>query len=143
MSPDDTDLVFKVLAHHARRTMLDVVKRSPGCAVSEVEGHIELSRVEVLRHLRVLERAGLITSRKEGRVRRLYVNAVPIQMIHERWTTEWSSFWSSKLTRVKYRIEEGRKGKHGRIEQEGTDHDHTRADDLPDRDRGDQRRHLA
>jgi hypothetical protein len=47
----------------------------------------------------------LIVSRKEGRKRQLYFNAVPIQMIHDRWTTKYSALWAGGLTRIKYRIE--------------------------------------
>jgi predicted transcriptional regulator len=59
-----------------------------------------------MKHLRVLEQGGLLVSEKRGRTRELYVNTVPIQMIYDRWTTEYSGMWSERLTRLKYRIEE-------------------------------------
>jgi len=64
-----------------------------------------MSRIGAMKHLRVLEVARLVLSRKEGRTRRLYVNAAPIQMIHDRWTSEWSALWASEVTQLKYRVE--------------------------------------
>jgi predicted transcriptional regulator len=58
-----------------------------------------------MKHLRVLERAGLVHSAKEGRTRKLYFNSVPIQMIYDRWTTEFSKMWASRMTAMKYRIQ--------------------------------------
>jgi hypothetical protein len=52
-----------------------------------------------------------VTSVKEGRTRQLYFNAVPIQMIHDRWSTEYSALWAAQLTRLKYKVESGRKTK--------------------------------
>jgi DNA-binding transcriptional ArsR family regulator len=60
-----------------------------------------------MRHLRVLEDAELLISRRDGRRRRLYHNAVPIQLIHDRWTTEYSALWSGRMAEVKYRVEAG------------------------------------
>ena len=54
----------------------------------------------------VLEEAGLLISEKQGRTRRLYFNSAPIQMIHERWTTEYSALWAGKLTRFKHLVED-------------------------------------
>jgi len=105
MTPDSMNHVFEALAHPVRRKILDVVKDRPGCSVHEVCDFFEISRIAVMKHLRVLARAELIVSRKEGRTRELYFNAVPIQMIHERWTTDYSALWASGLTRIKYRIE--------------------------------------
>lgn len=85
--------------------MLDIVKNKPGCSVNEVCAFFPTSRIAVMKHLKILRRADLIHSVKEGRVRRLYFNAVPIQMIHDRWTTEYSSLWASRLTKLKYDIE--------------------------------------
>lgn len=114
MQPEEMDAVFHALASEARRRILDIVKESPGCTVGHVTAYFEVSRIQVLKHLRVLEDAGLIVSLKVGRTRELHFNPVPIQMIHERWTTEFSSFWASRLTTLKYRIENPKKGKsHG------------------------------
>lgn len=97
--------VFAALASETRRRILDVLKDQPGCSVRHVASHFDMSRIAVMKHLRVLEDAGLVTSEKVGRTRRLHFNAVPIQMIHERWTTEFSAFWAGSLTQLKYRLE--------------------------------------
>jgi predicted transcriptional regulator len=82
--------------------------------------HFPTSRVAILKHLKVLERAELILSQRVGRTRRLYINLVPIQVIYERWATEFSSLWAGQLTQLKYKIETrqsptvpNRKKKHG------------------------------
>jgi predicted transcriptional regulator len=105
MTPDGMDVVFQALGSAVRRRILDIVKEHPGCIVNEVSAQFGTSRIAVLKHIRVLEDARLLTSRKEGRVRRLYFNAVPIQMIYDRWTTEFSRFWASQLAEMKYRVE--------------------------------------
>ncbi len=99
------DAVFQALAHESRRRMLDTVKARPGIGVGELASEFDVSRIAVMKHLRVLEQADLIVSQKDGRTRRLYFNAVPIQLIHERWTTEYSAYWSGNLTRIKYLAE--------------------------------------
>lgn len=101
----DMDAVFQALAHESRRRMLDRVKECPGIVVGALASEFDVTRIAVMKHLGILERAGLITSEKDGRTRRLYFNAVPIQMIHDRWTTEYSAYWSGNLTRIKYLAE--------------------------------------
>lgn len=99
------EAVFQALAHRDRRKILDVVKNAPGCCVGDVCAYFESSRIAVMKHLKTLEEANLILSRKEGRRRRLYHNSVPIQMIYDRWTSEYGCLWASRLTRVKYAVE--------------------------------------
>lgn len=99
------DAVFRALASEPRRRMLDIVKNRPGCNVNDVAGEFDMSRIAVMKHLNQLEDAQLILSRREGRDRRLYHNAVPIQMIYDRWTTEYSALWAGRMTDVKYRVE--------------------------------------
>ncbi len=105
MRDEELDDVFQALAHRSRREILDILKSEPGTSVGNVCRHFETSRIAVLKHLRVLEGCGLVVSVKEGRTKRLYFNAVPIQLIHERWTTEYSELWASRLTALKYRVE--------------------------------------
>lgn len=105
MERESMDAVFESLAHPVRRKILDVIKEHPGCSVNDVCDYFEISRIAVMKHLKVLERAELVLSQKSGRTRELHFNAVPIQMIYERWTTEYSSYWASVMTKVKYRIE--------------------------------------
>lgn len=105
MSPDDLDIVFHALAHRDRRRILDLVREHPGCRVDDVSKEFATSRIAVLKHLRVLETADLIHSEKVGRERHLYFNAVPIRMIHERWTNEFSDFAASEMVRIKEAVE--------------------------------------
>ena len=82
MNDKDMDAVFQALAHESRRRMLDIVKEEPGIGVGALASEFDVSRIAVMKHLAVLEEAGLIISEKDGRVRKLYFNAAPIQMIH-------------------------------------------------------------
>jgi predicted transcriptional regulator len=110
MNAQSMNLVFEALASPVRRKILDVVKDQPGCSVHAVCDFFEISRVAVMKHLDLLEEANLIVSRKEGRTRELYFNPVPIQLIYDRWTTDYSALWASGMTRVKYRVESRRQG---------------------------------
>ncbi len=99
------DLLFHALAHRIRRKILDLVRASPGCSVNEVCAAFEVSRIAVIKHLRILESTQLLVVQKVGRRRALYFNAVPIQMIYDRWTSEYSGFWASQATDLKFKIE--------------------------------------
>jgi len=99
------DAVFQALASTSRRRILDIVLGMPGCSVNDVCKYFDTSRIAVMKHLRVLERADLIISRKDGRTRELYFNAVPIQLIYDRWTTEYSALWASHVTDIKFKSE--------------------------------------
>ena len=99
------DRLFQALASEARRQILDIVRDQPGCSVKDVCRYFDVSRIAVMKHINVLEQADLLISEKQGRTRRLYFNAVPIQQIHERWTTEYSASWAGRLTEFKRRIE--------------------------------------
>jgi DNA-binding transcriptional ArsR family regulator len=100
-----TDLIFHALSNRTRRRMLDLIRAQPGCIVAGVADVFDISRIGVLKHLQVLEDAGLVVSLKEGRERRLYANAAPIQMIYERWTTELDRYWAGTLTGLKRIVE--------------------------------------
>ncbi len=100
------DSVFLALGHQTRRKILDIVKSMPGCSVGDVVKYFDdISRIAVMKHLDVLESADLVVSRKQGRRRELFFNAVPIQMIYDRWTTEYSRFWASRALDLKYLLE--------------------------------------
>ncbi len=107
MKPDELDAAFFALASEPRRRMLDWLLAQPGCNVAQLSAHFEgeLSRFGVMKHLQVLERGNLVVSIKEGRERLLWFNPVPIQLIHERWASEYSAYWSAKLTKLKYDAE--------------------------------------
>jgi DNA-binding transcriptional ArsR family regulator len=108
MMTDTMDAIFRALASAPRRRILDVLKARPGITVGELAAEFPMSRIAVMKHLRVLEEADLVTSRKEGRTRRLHLNPVPIQFVYDRWTTEYSQFWAGRLADIKYRVERGR-----------------------------------
>ena len=105
MMTDSMDAVFRALGHPARRRILDIVKDRPGSSVQEVCEHFDTSRIAVMKHLRILAEADLLHSEKKGRTRRLYHNTVPIQMIYDRWTSEYSALWAKRMTEIKYRVE--------------------------------------
>jgi DNA-binding transcriptional ArsR family regulator len=104
---DDMGAVFDALGSETRRRILDIVKNDPGVSVGAVAVHFDTTRIAVMRHIRILEETDLIISRKEGRTRHLYHNAVPIQLIYDRWTTEYSSLWAGRMADLKYRVEYG------------------------------------
>ncbi len=101
----DMDAVFSALAHETRRRILDVLTARPGAGVGEIAAEFDVSRIAIMKHLAVLEEANLIVSQKDGRTRRIWFNAAPIQMIHDRWTNEYSAYWAGELTRLKYLAE--------------------------------------
>jgi len=106
MKPDEMDAVFAALASEPRRRILDILKKEPGCNVNRVtEFFGDMGRIAVMKHLAVLEGANLVLSEKVGRERLLWFNPVPVHMIYDRWTTEFSAYWAGKLARMKYRLE--------------------------------------
>jgi len=104
-SEDDMTAVFHALAHETRRRIMDVLKARPGIGVGELASAFDVTRIAVMNHIAVLEGAGLVVSEKDGRVRRLYLNAAPIQMIIDRWLDDFSGHWARKVTGIKYAAE--------------------------------------
>ncbi len=105
MKLDAMDLVFQALASRTRRRILDLLRRMPGCSVNELCQHFDMSRIAVMKHLRVLETAQLLVSQKSGRTRQLYFNVVPIQLIYDRWTDEYSAFGATQVADIKAQVE--------------------------------------
>lgn len=105
------DATFHALAHATRRSILDRLREEPGLSVGKLAHHFDVSRIAVMNHLAVLEKAGLVVSEKDGRTRRLFLNVVPLQQIHERWTDEYSGHWAGRLTSIKYAAERAAKEK--------------------------------
>lgn len=102
---DDMDLVFHALAHQTRRRILDLVRDKPGQTVGALAKGFDVSRIAIMNHMKVLEEAGLLISQKDGRSRRLYLNAMPIQAIHERWIDGFSAHWADRLSFIKHAAE--------------------------------------
>jgi DNA-binding transcriptional ArsR family regulator len=96
--------LWRALADPTRRQILDLLTERPRIT-GEIASHFAISRIAVMRHLEVLAAAKLVTSRKRGRERWHYLNAVPIQHLHERWTTPTSAGFASALLRLKGRAE--------------------------------------
>lgn len=105
MTEGEADKLFHALAHETRRTILDLVRARPGQSVGELAQAFDVSRVAVMNHLAVLEAAGLIISERDGRARRLYLNAAPLQMISDRWLSAFSEHWAGRVTALKYAAE--------------------------------------
>ena len=110
MSSVSDDLVFKALADPTRRALLDALFERDGQSQSELEevvrAHAEMTRFGVAKHLRLLEEANLVTSRKEGRSRRHFLNAVPIQAIHDRWIGKYTAARAAALLDLKKALED-------------------------------------
>jgi DNA-binding transcriptional ArsR family regulator len=106
MSRADTqDIIFKALSDGRRREILDTLKDAPKTTGDICEGFKTLDRCTVMQHLGVLEKAGLIFTKKEGRYRWNYLNAVPIRDIYDRWISQYASPSVELLTRLKHDLE--------------------------------------
>ncbi len=106
MTPESMDLLFHALASRVRRKLLDLIKERPGCSVNDLCCEFEVSRIAIMKHLRVLEESQLIVLQKNGRRKEIYFNVVPIQLIYDRWTSEYSAFWAAKTVDLKFLIED-------------------------------------
>jgi DNA-binding transcriptional ArsR family regulator len=102
----DDDRVFKALADSTRRFLLDRLFKRDGRTLTELESELEMTRFGVMKHLRVLEDAGLVVTRKVGREKLHYLNAVPIRLIHDRWIDKFTERRVSALTNLKRQLEE-------------------------------------
>src|ERR1700710_2518844 len=84
------DRVFKALGDTSRRLLLDLLFQRDGQSLSELEGELDMTRFGVMKHLRVLEEAGLVVTRRSGREKLHFLNAVPIRLIHDRWIDKYT-----------------------------------------------------
>src|ERR1700748_1121991 len=100
------DEVFKALADPTRRELLDELFREDGQTLSSLEQGREMTRFGVMKHLKVLEEAGLVTTRRRGREKLPFLNPVPIRLVHDRWVSKYAEPWASGLTRLKRELEE-------------------------------------
>ena len=103
----DDDAVFKALADASRRLLLDVLFERDGRTLTELDAELEMTRFGVMKHLQVLEEAGLVVSRKEGRQKLHYLNPVPIQEIHDQWIDKYRSRHASALADLRAELEGG------------------------------------
>jgi DNA-binding transcriptional ArsR family regulator len=102
----DDDRVFKALADATRRHLLDRLFKRDGRTLTELESELEMTRFGVMKHLRVLEDAGLVVTKKVGREKLHFLNPVPIRLIHDRWIDKFTERRVSALTDLKRQLEE-------------------------------------
>src|SRR5918998_2429928 len=104
------DAVFKALADPTRRGLLDELFKQGGQTLSALEGRLPMTRFGVMKHLRVLEEAGLVVTRKRGREKLHLLNPVPIRLVHDRWVSKYAEPWAAALTDLKRELEEEEHG---------------------------------
>ncbi len=97
--------IFKALADPSRRTLLDLLHASDGRTLNDLCTPLEMSRFGVMKHLNILEEAGLITTRKVGREKLHYLNAVPIRQLYDRWVSKYAEPWAIELTSLQNELE--------------------------------------
>jgi DNA-binding transcriptional ArsR family regulator len=102
----DDDLVFKALSDRTRRFLLDLLFQRDGRTLTELESELDMTRFGVMKHLRVLEDAGLVVTRRSGREKLHFLNPVPIQLLHERWIGKYRERRASALLDLKNNLEE-------------------------------------
>jgi uncharacterized protein YndB with AHSA1/START domain len=100
------DTVFRALADPTRRSLLDELFEQDGQTLSALERRLPMTRIGVMKHLRVLEAAGLVTTKRRGREKLHFLNAVPIRLVHDRWVSKYAEPWAATLTGLKRRLEE-------------------------------------
>ena len=101
----DDDSVFKALADPSRRFLLDLLFKRDGRTLTELESELSMTRFGVMKHLRVLERAGVVVTRRAGREKLHFLNPVPIRMIHDRWIDKYTERRVSALLDLKTELE--------------------------------------
>jgi DNA-binding transcriptional ArsR family regulator len=102
---DDDDRVFKALADPTRRFLLDRLFTRDGRTLTELETEVDMTRFGVMKHLRVLEDAGLVVTRRSGREKFHFLNPVPIRLIHDRWIDKYTVRQVSALADLKHELE--------------------------------------
>jgi DNA-binding transcriptional ArsR family regulator len=104
------DEVFKALGDPTRRALLDQLYARNGQTLSALEGRLPMSRFGVMKHLKVLEEANLVLTRKRGREKLHFLNPIPIRLVYERWVSKFAEPWAAALTGMKRELEEENDG---------------------------------
>lgn len=102
---NDDDHVFKALADATRRVLLDRLFANDGRTLTELVADLEMTRFGVMKHLHVLEEAGLVVTRRSGREKLHYLNPVPIRLVHDRWVSKFAEPWTAALSEIKQQLE--------------------------------------
>ncbi len=100
------DELFKALADATRRSLLDALFEKDGQTLSELQQPLDMTRFGVMKHLKLLEEAGLIVTKRRGREKLHFLNAVPIRLIHDRWTSKFTAPWAAALSGLKHQMEQ-------------------------------------
>src|SRR5712672_229632 len=100
------DDVFKALADPTRRSLLDELFERDGQTLSALEARLPMTRFGVMKHLRVLEEAGLVTTRRNGREKLHFLNPIPIRLVHDRWVSKYAERWVAALSEIKHKLED-------------------------------------
>jgi len=100
------DDVFRALADPTRRSLLDELFERDGQTLGALEARLPMTRFGVMKHLRVLEEAGLVTTKRRGREKLHFLNPVPIRLVHDRWVSKYAEPWAAALTGLKHDLEE-------------------------------------
>ena len=100
------DAVFRALADPTRRSLLDELFKEDGQTLTALDARLPMTRFGVMKHLRVLEEAGLVVTRRRGREKLHFLNAVPIRLVHDRWVSKYAEPWAATLSGLKKRLEE-------------------------------------
>ncbi|HEX3979719.1 MAG TPA: SRPBCC domain-containing protein [Acidimicrobiales bacterium] len=99
------DTVFRALADPTRRELLDELFNEDGQTLSALGDRFSMTRFGVMKHLRLLEEAGLVVTRRRGREKLHFLNPVPIRLVHDRWVSKYAEPWVSGLSDIKQRLE--------------------------------------
>src|SRR6516164_738940 len=99
------DDVFRALADPTRRSLLDKLFKRDGQSLSDLERNLPMTRFGVMKHLKALEEAGLVITRRRGREKFHFLNAVPIRLIHDRWVSKYAEPWTEALSDMKQTLE--------------------------------------
>jgi uncharacterized protein YndB with AHSA1/START domain/DNA-binding transcriptional ArsR family regulator len=99
------DAVFKALGDSTRRALLDELFEQDGQTLSALEARLPMTRFGVMKHLRVLEEAGLVATRRRGREKLHFLNPVPIRLVHDRWVSKYAEPWAATLSGLKTYLE--------------------------------------
>ena len=102
------DDVFRALADPTRRSLLDQLFKEDGQSLSALGKRLPMTRIGVMKHLRVLEDAGLLTTKRRGREKLHFLNPLPIRLVHDRWVSKYAEPWAAGLIGLKKEIEEER-----------------------------------
>jgi uncharacterized protein YndB with AHSA1/START domain/DNA-binding MarR family transcriptional regulator len=101
----DVDEVFRALADPTRRRLLDALYEQDGQTLGALEARFDMSRFGVMKHLKLLEDAGLVVTRRRGREKLHFLNPIPIRLVHDRWVHKYAEPWAAALSDIKHELE--------------------------------------